>query len=99
MGRAKFRCTTVWPALERTMKPSQYIAEQKRRRLLKQTAPPTIEQIYGDALGYHNAGNLIQAEQCYRKILAIDSRHADSLHLLGLIGLQCGHHAAAADLI
>jgi tetratricopeptide (TPR) repeat protein len=52
-----------------------------------------------DALRHHQAGRLMDAERIYRQILAIDPRHADSLHLLGMIAEQGGNHAAAVDLI
>ncbi|MFY9855095.1 MAG: tetratricopeptide repeat-containing glycosyltransferase family protein [Terracidiphilus sp.] len=53
----------------------------------------------GEALGHHQAGRLAEAEQLYREILAIDPRHADALHLLGMIDYQAGRLDAAADLI
>jgi tetratricopeptide (TPR) repeat protein len=39
------------------------------------------------------------AEQGYRQVLAIDSRHADSLHLLGMIGYLTGNHDTATMLV
>ncbi|MFO1160977.1 MAG: tetratricopeptide repeat protein [Reyranellaceae bacterium] len=51
------------------------------------------------ALQHHQAGRLAQAEQLYRQILAADPRHADALHLLGVIASQAGAHQAAIDLI
>jgi tetratricopeptide (TPR) repeat protein len=51
------------------------------------------------ALRHHQAGRLTEAERTYRQILEIDSRHADSLHLLGMIAYQAGRHEAAIALI
>jgi tetratricopeptide (TPR) repeat protein len=51
------------------------------------------------ALGYHRAGRLDAAETIYRQILAGDSRHADSLHLLGMIQQQRGDLETAVSLI
>ena len=51
------------------------------------------------ALGHHQAGRLIEAEQIYRKILAIDSHQPDSLHLLGMIAFQAGGADAAVEMI
>jgi tetratricopeptide (TPR) repeat protein len=51
------------------------------------------------ALQLHRAGDLDQAAEIYRQILAIDARHADSLHLLGMIEHQCGHHDSAIEMI
>jgi 2-polyprenyl-3-methyl-5-hydroxy-6-metoxy-1,4-benzoquinol methylase len=58
-----------------------------------------IDRILQDAIGHHRAGRLDQAERLYRDILAKDSRHADCLHLLGVIALQGGRPAASIDLI
>ncbi len=35
----------------------------------------------------------------YRQILTIDPRHADALHLLGVVAYQTGRHVAAVDLM
>jgi prepilin-type N-terminal cleavage/methylation domain-containing protein len=51
------------------------------------------------ALGLHRAGRLDEAEVLYRQILAREPEHAESLHLLGVIAHQGGHHEAAVDLI
>ena len=51
------------------------------------------------ALQHHQAGRLSDAETGYRRVLAADPGHADSLHLLGVIAAQCGHLDAAVDLI
>ncbi len=60
---------------------------------------PAIPGMLGDALAHHRAGQLNEAATIYRQILEIDARHADSLHLLGLIANQDGRHAAAAEMI
>src|SRR5258708_4868091 len=44
-----------------------------------------IAELLAAALRHHQAGQLAQAERHYRKILAIDQNHTDSLHLLGVI--------------
>ncbi len=51
------------------------------------------------ALSLHQAGRLDEAEQIYRRILAGEPRHFDSLHLLGAIFSQRGDHAAAVRQI
>ena len=51
------------------------------------------------ALQHHQAGRLTEAQQLYRRILAMDARHADSLHLLGVIAFQGGRYDLAVDLI
>jgi len=55
--------------------------------------------MFEDALGHHRAGRLSEAEALYRRILAADPRHADSLHLLGMIACQVGRHDLAVGLI
>jgi tetratricopeptide (TPR) repeat protein len=52
-----------------------------------------------NALQHHRAGRLADAERIYRQILAIDARHSDSLHLLGMIAYQGGNHQEAAETI
>ena len=51
------------------------------------------------ALRHHQAGQLAEAESHYRKILAIDQNHIDSLHLLGVIAHQVGRNDFALELI
>ena len=52
-----------------------------------------------EAVRYHQNGRLAEAEGVYRRVLSADPRHADSLHLLGLIAHQAGRNDAAVDLI
>jgi predicted O-linked N-acetylglucosamine transferase (SPINDLY family) len=51
------------------------------------------------ALALHKSGDLPQAEQYYRKILRVDPRHADALHLLGVLGQQRGEPSMAIEYI
>jgi hypothetical protein len=51
------------------------------------------------ALDHHQAGRLARAEQIYRQILATDSHHPDSLHLLGMIAFQTGRSEESLLLI
>ncbi len=55
--------------------------------------------VFAQALRFHQAGNLREAEQLYREVLARDPAHANSLNLLGLLAHQIGHNEAAAELI
>jgi tetratricopeptide (TPR) repeat protein len=52
-----------------------------------------------DALQLHRNGRFSEAEQLYRRILAINPRHPDCLHLLGMIAYQQGSLESAADMI
>ena len=56
-------------------------------------------QLYQTALDHHRNGQLAQAETLYRQLLAHQPKHADALHLLGVLCHQCGRHKEAADLI
>lgn len=54
---------------------------------------------FAKALRHHRAGQLAEAESAYRQVLAVLPRHADSLHLLGLVAQQGGRTDAAVALI
>jgi Flp pilus assembly protein TadD len=58
-----------------------------------------LDDIYLTALDHHGAGRLEEAKAHYIQVLAEDSRHAGSLHLLGVIFHQAGHLAPAIQLI
>jgi tetratricopeptide (TPR) repeat protein len=58
-----------------------------------------IAELFNHAQRHHQAGELAAAEGLCRSILAHDPRHADGLHLLGLIALQVGRGDLAAGLI
>jgi tetratricopeptide (TPR) repeat protein len=60
---------------------------------------PGLDDLFAAGLQHHQAGRLAEAERHYRQILAVDDRHADSLHLLGVIARQAGQNEAAAELI
>lgn len=55
--------------------------------------------MFADAFRHHQAGRLADAERLYRQVLAVDPRHADSLHLLGVLATQSGRPDAAIELI
>lgn len=48
---------------------------------------------------HHRAGRLAEAEPIYREILAAEPRHADALHLLGVLAGQTGRNEDAVDLL
>src|SRR5580658_181258 len=58
-----------------------------------------LAAIFRQAVADHRAGRLQQAEAGYRRILAADPGHADSLHYLGLIAAAIGRHDLAVALI
>lgn len=58
-----------------------------------------VAELYQSAVRLHRAGRLAGAEPLYRQILALDPRHADALHMLGVLTFQAGNAAAGVDLI
>ena len=59
----------------------------------------TLQEAFQIAVSHHQAGRLPDAEALYRQILAAQPRHADSLHLLGVIAHQVGRSDVALELI
>jgi tetratricopeptide (TPR) repeat protein len=51
------------------------------------------------AQALHKQGKFAEAESHYRAALTTDQRHAESLHGLGLLCLQCRRYAEAVDLL
>src|SRR5690348_5860173 len=51
------------------------------------------------AVGHHTAGRLSDAADLYQQILAVDPRHADATHLLGVVAHQSGDPPTAVTLI
>lgn len=58
-----------------------------------------IAELLATAIRHHRSGQFADAKHCYKQILTIDPDHADSVHLLGLIAYQSGHHEDALELI
>lgn len=58
-----------------------------------------FQQLYRKALDHHREGHFAQAEAAYRELLAQNPRHADTLHLLGILLHQTGRHGDAAATI
>ena len=59
----------------------------------------TIPQAFEVAIRHHHAARFAEAEALYRQILAVEPRHPDALHLLGVIAHQVGRNDIAIDLI
>jgi len=77
-----------------------------RQLWARQNIPPTIQDAASGAqaafaLGrqHHQSGNLADAERQYREALAIDPKHADSMHLLGVAAIHTGRPEMAIDMI
>jgi predicted O-linked N-acetylglucosamine transferase (SPINDLY family) len=59
----------------------------------------TLDQAFQLALQQHQAGQLDAARQLYQQILTVNPRHADSLHLLGVMCTQLENYPQAQDFI
>jgi tetratricopeptide (TPR) repeat protein len=62
----------------------------------------TAEQarlLFEQAIALHQAERLSEAEALYERIRLLQPKHADALHLLGVVAYQRGDHQKAADLI
>ena len=51
------------------------------------------------AMGLHQQGKLLEAKAIYKSLLKLNPKHADSLHLLGLIASQLGESERAVEFI
>jgi protein O-GlcNAc transferase len=63
------------------------------------TPDSKIHELFASALRQHQAGRLAEAEQYYLQTLQLQPRHADALHLLGVLAHQLGRHQQAVELI
>ena len=66
---------------------------------MMQAASSAVQQKWVAALQNFQAGRLDEAERLFRQVLAANPRHADSLHLLGVIAYQTERRELAAELI
>jgi tetratricopeptide (TPR) repeat protein len=75
--------------------------QSELRTFARELMPPpeTIQRLFADAVQHHRAGRLTEAEARYRQITAVAPRHADALHLLGVIAGQQERHEQAIALI
>lgn len=58
-----------------------------------------IGEAFVGAMKKHRAGRLDEAEQVYRQVIDLEPRHADALHLLGVIATQTGRLPEAIEFI
>src|SRR6266850_1163094 len=68
-------------------------------RMTSSSETSRIDELFELAFRRHQAGELREAAELYRSILAADPRQLDSLYYLGMIALQEGKPEAAVDLI
>ena len=76
---------------------------RKQRRAQKgaasSPAASKTSTLFAAAVEKHRQGRLGEAEALYGRVLALEPRHADALHRLGLIAYQVGAAAVAIDFI
>jgi tetratricopeptide (TPR) repeat protein len=72
---------------------------KKQEKRLGSQALGHLQPTFSQAVAHHQAGRLQQAAELYQQVLAEQPRHADSLHLLGLVAYKTGHLEEAAGLI
>ena len=61
--------------------------------------PAQLQRLLQEAVGHHRAGRLDRAEILYRRVRAAAPRNFDAVHLSGVIALQQGRAADAAQLL
>lgn len=59
----------------------------------------SFEDALNAGIQFHQAGRLQDAENIYRQLLAVQPRHPEVLHLMGVCAHQKGDHASAVKLI
>ena len=69
------------------------------REAVFQSAVVTAPEAFAIALQHHRAGRLAEAEAIYRQLLAVEPRHAQALHLLGVIAHQVGRDDVAVEML
>ncbi len=57
------------------------------------------DQLFAQGMALHQQGQLAQAQAIYEKVLEIQPKHFNTLHLSGVIATQTKKHSLAVDLI
>jgi predicted O-linked N-acetylglucosamine transferase (SPINDLY family) len=89
---------TMWQRAERGEPPralSSLAPEKAVADPPSPTDPGQVRSLLSEAVALHQAGRLSEAEDLYRRVLAIDPRQFDGRHLLGLVQYQRGDCAEA----
>ncbi len=58
-----------------------------------------LATLFQQGLAHHQQGQLEEAKVAYARMLALQPGHADALHMLGVMALQSGKYALAAEFI
>jgi predicted O-linked N-acetylglucosamine transferase (SPINDLY family) len=59
----------------------------------------TLQQQLESGMSHHRAGRLAEAQEIYRRVLALQPNHPDALHRLGMLMDHTGRPDAAVELI
>src|SRR5579872_2628850 len=59
----------------------------------------SIKDLYAQASMRHRGGQLMEAEQLYRQILAADPKNFAAQHMLGVLAAQAGRTDEALEMI
>src|SRR5258707_1334216 len=59
--------------------------------------PPELARRLKEAIGFHQRGDLPQAERLYREVIAADAGAADAWHMLAIAQADQGRFAPAAQ--
>ena len=83
--------------------PAPGVMNRRDRRAQAKAVPnqraALLHDRFAQAVRFQMEGRLVEAEALYRRVLVSEPRHADSLHLLGLIAAQTGRLEPAVALI
>jgi len=63
------------------------------------SAAPTLEALHDAGLRHLRAGRILDAQVCCQQALGLDSGHADTLHLMGLLSARAQDHDHAVEWI
>lgn len=77
--------------------PGELSFEEEGRKTFSEKGSPAeaIKKLAAEALLQYQRGILTQTEEICEKLLALDERHPDALHLRGLVAFRHGRYAAA----
>ncbi len=59
----------------------------------------SVQALFDEATRCHEAGQFVDAERLYRRVLNADPNHADALHQFGVLAHQGGRNDIAIDLV
>ncbi|MEY4768281.1 MAG: hypothetical protein RL637_920 [Pseudomonadota bacterium] len=69
------------------------------KTFINQQQHTQITTWFSQGLTHHQAGRLVEAENCYQQVLQLQAEHADTLHLLGALRHRQNLHSQAIQLI